>query len=79
MFWVNADVPDKKLTLHRTTCAYLPANKESTRKGLGTMKQDGGWFRFSSQSQARAFADSQAAALADFQVIECSNCFLGPD
>ena len=54
MFWLNVDIKTNMWKLHEESCRFC-VSRESISKGLDKMKQDGGWFKFSSVKEAYLF------------------------
>jgi hypothetical protein len=54
MFWLNVDNPTKMWKLHKESCRYGEPH-DTSLKGIGKMKQDGGWFKFDSYGEAYKF------------------------
>ena len=49
--WINIDIPTKKITVHHK-CTYTEKMKETSFKGIGTLKRDGGWLKVDSLKAA---------------------------
>ena len=59
MVWLNVDKPTTKITLHTdNSCYYVQTKGETSLKGLGDLKIDGGWLSFSSKEDVRAYCQS---------------------
>ncbi|MCW4050719.1 MAG: hypothetical protein NWE89_13395 [Candidatus Bathyarchaeota archaeon] len=54
MFWLNVDHPTNIWKLHKADCVYSKPN-DSTRKGVNTTKEEGGWFKFRTHLEAHEF------------------------
>ena len=51
-FWMNVDMPSHTATVHQEKCAMAKARAETPTKGIGKLKQDGGWLSFESRDAA---------------------------
>lgn len=50
-YWLNIDYPTNIVRLHREECRWCKPS-ETPLKGVGVMKQDGGWLSFNSYKEA---------------------------
>ncbi len=72
MFRVNVDKPTKKCTIHKEECRWV-LRKETSYKGIGEIKRDGGWFGFASIGEAE---DCQKEWEAKGYIVQrCGRCF----
>ena len=59
MVWLNVDIPTEKITLHADpNCYYVQTKGETSLKGLGNLKIDGGWLSLSSKEDVRVYCQS---------------------
>ena len=58
MFWLEVDLKTQTATLHRDDCIHIKP-EATDRKGVNTMKADGGWLSFSSVGEAMRFHKTQ--------------------
>lgn len=72
MVWLNVDFPFKTCTLHRQGCSRRPS-KEPVYKGFGTLKRDGGWLTFKSDSDALSYYQTTWQGQR-YRLIRCSYC-----
>ena len=56
-YWMNIDKPKKRCTVHSEVCRYSREKSETSLKGIGTIKRDGGWMPFISIEEARTYFD----------------------
>ncbi|MBN2335857.1 hypothetical protein JXL21_09885 [Candidatus Bathyarchaeota archaeon] len=54
MYWLNVDLPTGAVKLHRDGCRYCLA-RETRKKGVNRLDDNGGWFSFESTSEAKEF------------------------
>jgi len=59
MFWVNIDKPTKRCVIHRDGCKYEQAKSETPLKGIGELKQDGGWVSFASIEEVENYCERE--------------------
>lgn len=52
--WMNIDIPTKKCTIH-SDCVYVDKKSETKYKGILKLKRDGGWLKFKSKNDAKAY------------------------
>ncbi|MEK3853456.1 hypothetical protein [Cytobacillus sp. FSL H8-0458] len=56
LIWVNIDKPTRTYTIHKAgTCTYVIQKKETKHKGIGKLKEDGGWLPFESMDYVNKF------------------------
>jgi hypothetical protein len=76
MFWVNVDKPTKKCTIHKKNCTYVVKQRETTLKGIGKLKKDGGWFDFKTNNEAENYCRSN---FSNYNISHCiAERFLEP-
>lgn len=54
MFWLYVGHPTTIWKLRKAGCVYCKPS-DSTRKGVNTMKEEGGWFKFKTYAGAHEF------------------------
>jgi len=54
-FWMNVDKPGHTCTVHQEKCAMAKSRAETAKKGLGSLKEDGGWLSFESRNAAHEY------------------------
>lgn len=60
MVWVNVDKPTKRCVIHADPeCIYVIRKGETPFKGVGEIKRDGGWLKFSAIKEAQSFCRSK--------------------
>ncbi len=69
MLWMNVDKPTKRCTLHLSQCRFVKGKKETTYKGDGEIKRDGGWLSFQSLEGAVEHYESRYS---NYDLINCS-------
>jgi hypothetical protein len=74
MFWVNVDKPTGTCTIHKEGCGYVLKN-ESPLKGIGELKDDGGWVSFPSIDEAKNYCQKEWEAKG-YIVRRCRRCFI---
>ncbi|WP_312474752.1 hypothetical protein [Neobacillus sp.] len=52
--WINIDIPTKKFTIHHK-CIYTDKMSETSYKGIGTLKRDGGWLKADTVKQLKIY------------------------
>jgi hypothetical protein len=50
--WMNVDKPSRTCTVHQEGCAMAKSRAETPSKGVGKLKEDGGWLSFESREAA---------------------------
>ena len=56
-YWMNIDKPWKNCMVHSEVCRYSRGKRETSLKGIGTIRRDGGWMPFISLEEARTYFD----------------------
>lgn|GEM_PF-2086014 len=69
--WLNIDIPTKDCALHPAQCQWVKGMKETPLKGIGDLKDHGGWMEFQTSGQAMNFHDKHHPY---FKFHECSFC-----
>lgn len=61
MVWMNIDIKTDKCTIHPLYCYYVRkySTTETIRKGVGYMKEDGGWMTFPNVDDAKIYHRSK--------------------
>lgn len=54
-YWLNVDFPTKISKLHKSRCVHEQNKKETSLKGIGKLKRDGGWLYFETQEDAEKY------------------------
>jgi hypothetical protein len=49
---MNVDKPAHTCTVHQEGCAYAKSKSETPSKGIGKLKEDGGWLSFETREAA---------------------------
>lgn len=70
--WMNVDTPTKKCTIHRKSCRFEREKKETLLKGIGHLKQDGGWIVFTTLRDAQNYFGREYSHKGYELSIECS-------
>jgi len=74
-FWVNVDKPTKKCIIHREGCRYEQAKTETPLKGIGELKDDGGWVSFPSRGEVENYCKREWEHKG-YVVRMCGYCFV---
>lgn len=53
-YWVNVDLPTSSYRLHKVICPYCTP-RETSWKGIESIKRDGGWYEFETKNEAKKF------------------------
>ena len=72
MYWLNVDFPLRSCTLHLQHCGRRP-NVASKYKGLGELKQDGGWLSLATDGEAESLFRDQYLGKG-YRFVRCSYC-----
>lgn len=70
-YWLNVDIPTRSCTLHSMGCTYETKKAETPHKGLGRLKEHGGWLSFEGPKAAEAYCRAQYPKM-DFK--KCGRC-----
>jgi hypothetical protein len=70
MYVLNIDKPTKSCTLHLSNCNSLLI-KETKKKGIGQLLEDGGWIEFFSKEEAINCYESKHLS---YSFRGCSKC-----
>ena len=74
MFWVNVDKPTQTCTIHKEGCQYI-LSEETSHKGIGELKDDGGWLSFTSIEEAEDYCQKEWEAKG-YIVRRCGRCLI---
>jgi len=54
-YWLNVDLPTNDAKLHVNSCRHALTIAPTALKGVGKLKNDGGWMVFETAEEAQAF------------------------
>ena len=74
MPWLNIDKPTKRCIIHTDDCVHVIGKSETSLKGDGELKRDGGWLEFDTPEKAREFAEDKMGHLDGVIIKDCADC-----
>ena len=72
--WLVVDYPTSKATAHIAACRYTKERTETELKGVGSLREDGGWLLFSSLESAQAFVNDPMRGGPRLTFTVCADC-----